>query len=177
MERDSTSKAAEKDEAECLAEYEELSASGKTGELSEVSEKELDKYFGNAEDTEDKAFKQFKKQTAAEPEQIVRYNRGGEPLWIANSANTIESQLQKLPSCIHCQGPLQFEFQIMPQMLVLLKDESLDWGVVAVYTCSRSCNISGYVEEHIIKQDIIAAAEEQNWCVYKPILFVNDETN
>ncbi|XP_034475877.1 programmed cell death protein 2 [Drosophila innubila] len=162
MERDSASEVAEKDEAVCLAEYEELSASGKTGELNDVSEKELDKYFGNAEATEDKAFKRFKKQTAAEPEQIVRYKRGGEPLWIANTADTIESQLQKLPSCSHCQGPLQFEFQIMPQMLVPLKDDSLDWGVVAVYTCARSCNISGYVEEHIIKQDIIAAAEEQN---------------
>ncbi|KAL7737774.1 hypothetical protein ACLKA6_006164 [Drosophila palustris] len=165
MERDSTSEAAdkaEKDEAACLAEYEEFSASGKTGELSNVSENELDKYFGNAEEKEDKAFKQFKKQTAAEPEQIVRYKRGGEPLWIANTADTIESQLRTLPSCSHCQGPLQFEFQIMPQMLVLLKDDSLDWGVVAVFTCVRSCQISGYVEEHLIKQDIIAAAEEQS---------------
>jgi len=159
MERDPTSdpaKAAEKDEAVCLAEYEELSASGKTGELNDVSEKELDKYFGNAEEAEDKAFRQFKKQTEAEPEQILRYKRGGEPLWIANTVDTIESQLQNLPSCSHCNGPLQFEFQIMPQMLVLLKDDSLDWGVVAVYTCSKSCKVNGYVEEHVIKQDIIA---------------------
>ncbi|XP_064544196.1 programmed cell death protein 2 [Drosophila montana] len=147
-----------KDEQACLAEYEQLSASGKTGELSDLPEKELDKYFGSASAAEDKAFQKFKQQIAAEPEQIVRYKRQGEPLWIANVADTIEDQLQALPNCAQCGGPRQFEFQIMPQMLVLLKDETLDWGVLAVYTCSRSCPISGYVEEYLIKQDIVGSA-------------------
>ncbi|KAH8371058.1 hypothetical protein KR093_006016 [Drosophila rubida] len=158
MEPEHASEVVEKDEEECLAEYKELSATGQTGDLSDVSEKELDKYFGNTDASEDKAFKQFRKQTASEPEQIVRYKRGGEPLWIADIKDTIEEQLQALPSCQHCQGPLQFEFQIMPQMLVLLKDDNLDWGVIAVYSCARSCQIEGYVEEHVIKQDIVAAA-------------------
>ncbi|KAH8261514.1 hypothetical protein KR044_010546 [Drosophila immigrans] len=160
MEPEAASEVVDKDEEECLAEYEELSASGQTGELSEVSEKELDKYFGSGEASEDKAFKQFRKQTAAEPEQIVRYKRGGEPLWIADTEATIAAQLEALPNCRHCQGALQFEFQIMPQMLVQLKDDSLDWGVVAVYSCASSCRINGYVEEHAIKQDIVATATE-----------------
>ncbi|XP_023172841.1 programmed cell death protein 2 [Drosophila hydei] len=160
MERESTSEATEKDEQVCLAEFEELSASGQTGELHDVSEKELDKYFGSAAAADDKAFQSFKKRIAAEPEQIVRYKRQGEPLWIANVKDTIESQLRELPNCAQCGGPRQFEFQIMPQMLTLLKDEHLDWGVLAIYTCASSCPISGYVEEHLIKQDIVDAPAE-----------------
>lgn len=162
MERDPVGgkrEAAEKDEEECLAEYEALSASGKTGELNDVSEKELDKYFGSAAATEDKVFQQFKKIISAEPDQVIRYQRGGEPLWIANVENTVKSQLEGLPSCTQCGGPRQFEFQIMPQMLVQLSDEHLDWGILAVYTCLRSCQIEGYVEEHVVKQDIVAAPE------------------
>ncbi|KAH8396884.1 hypothetical protein KR215_005970 [Drosophila sulfurigaster] len=161
MEPEPAIEAVDKDEEECLAEYEELSASGKTGELKDVSENELDKYFGNAEASEDKAFKEFRKQTAAEPEQIVRYKRSGEPLWISDVESTIGAQLQALPNCRHCQGSLQFEFQIMPQMLVLLKDDSLDWGVIAVYSCAKSCPIDGYVEEHVVKQDIVAPPADE----------------
>lgn len=164
MERESTSEPAVKDEQACLAEYEELSAKGQTGELRDVTETELNKYFGSAAEMEDKAFQSFKKRIAAEPEQIVRYKRQGEPLWIANVKDTIESQLQELPNCSQCGGPRKFEFQLMPQMLTLLKDENLDWGVLAIYTCASSCPINGYVEEHLIKQDIMgpaaAAAEE-----------------
>ncbi|KAH8394626.1 hypothetical protein KR222_000301, partial [Zaprionus bogoriensis] len=162
MERDPSgekTEAAGKDEQACLAEYEELSASGKAGELHDVSEKELDKYFGNAAAAEDKVFQQFKRVTDVEPEQIIRYKRAGEPLWIASVTDTVESQLKALPKCPKCDGPRQFEFQIMPQMLVPLTDEHLDWGILAVYTCTRSCPIEGYVEEHLIKQDIVAAPE------------------
>lgn len=160
MERDPTggqAKSAEKGEDECIAEYENLAACGKTGELSDVSEKELEKYFGKAATTEDKVFQQFKKVISAEPEQVIRYQRGGDPLWITNVTNTVESKLQALPACTHCGGPRKFEFQIMPQVLVQLKDDRLDWGVLAVYTCASSCEISGYVEENVIKQDIAAS--------------------
>ncbi|XP_039482272.1 programmed cell death protein 2 [Drosophila santomea] len=143
-----------------LAEFQELEASGKTGDLSNVSEAEMDKYFGNSAAADDKTFRQFKKQTAAEPDQIVRYKRGGQPLWITNTAKTVEDQLKKLPNCTTCGGSRQFEFQIMPQALTLLEDENLDWGVLAVYTCAKSCPIDGYVEELLIKQDIVE--EEQS---------------
>lgn len=162
MERDPTggqTETAEKDENECLAEYENLAASGKTGELSDVSEKELDKYFGDATATEDKVFHKFKKVISAEPKQIIRYQRGGDPLWITSVADAVERKLQALSGCTHCGGPRKFEFQIMPQMLVQLKDDCLDWGVLAVYTCASSCQISGYVEEHVIKQDIVASPD------------------
>ncbi|XP_030368988.1 programmed cell death protein 2 [Scaptodrosophila lebanonensis] len=138
-----------------LAEFEDLAASGKTGELKDVSEAELDKYFGSSAAVDDKTFRIFKMEIAAEPEQIVRYKRGGTPLWIANTTGTVDSQLQSVPNCSQCGGPRQFEFQIMPQTLVILKDDRLDWGVIAIYTCTTSCDIKGYVEEHVIKQDIV----------------------
>ncbi|XP_016974744.1 programmed cell death protein 2 [Drosophila rhopaloa] len=150
----------DKDDEARLAEFQELEASGQTGDLSNVPEAEMDKYFGNTATADDKTFRQFKKQTAAEPDQIVRYKRGGQPLWIANTAQTVEDQLKELPNCTHCGGARQLEFQIMPQTLTLLEDENLDWGVLAVYTCAKSCAIEGYVEELLIKQDIVA--EEQS---------------
>ncbi|XP_017149479.2 programmed cell death protein 2 [Drosophila miranda] len=145
-----------KDDDARLAEFEALQASGNTGDLSNVSEAEMDKYFGNTAGSDDKTFRQFKKQIADEPEQIVRYKRGGEPLWITNTAATVADQLKSLPNCSQCGGIRQFEFQIMPQTLVLLKEEFLDWGVLAVYTCAKSCPIEGYVEEHMVKQDVVS---------------------
>ncbi|XP_068144274.1 programmed cell death protein 2 [Drosophila tropicalis] len=148
-----------KDEKERLAEFKQLEAQGKTGDLSNVSEAEMDKYFGQTAMTvDDKIFRHFKKQISLEPEQIIRYQRGGNPLWITNVAETVESQLE-IEQCPNCGGERQFEFQIMPQMLTLLKDEQLDWGILAVYTCSKSCPIQGYVKEYVIKQDILETQE------------------
>lgn len=48
----------------------------------------------------------------------------------------------------------------MPQLLIDLGFEntlnSLDWGILAVFTCKNSCTPkSGYVPEFIWKQDIV----------------------
>lgn len=48
----------------------------------------------------------------------------------------------------------------MPQLLIHLKLEnifkSIDWGILAIYTCRKSCAPqSKYVQEYIWKQDII----------------------
>jgi len=117
------------------------------------------------ESTGYKAFSVFKKRISAAPEQILRYSRGGNPLWIS------DTPLPSVPPCELCHGPRQFEFQIMPQLLSHLNvDEvgkSIDWGVVAIFACSRSCDISlpeekdanslvrsAYAPEFIIKQDV-----------------------
>lgn len=49
--------------------------------------------------------------------------------------------------------------QVMPQLLNYLKADTLgrsvDWGVVAVFTCAESCRLGiGYTEEFVWKQDI-----------------------
>lgn len=51
-------------------------------------------------------------------------------------------------------------FQIMPQLINYLDFEdplnSLDWGIIAIFTCKKSCvPKAGYVSEWVWKQDIV----------------------
>ena len=49
----------------------------------------------------------------------------------------------------------------MPQMLNLLKNYDLDWGVIAVYTCKNDCDVnSKYTDEFAYKQDITNGDDE-----------------
>lgn len=54
-------------------------------------------------------------------------------------------------------------FQVMPQLLNYLKADrlgrSVDWGVLAVFTCAESCGLgAGYTEEFVWKQDLLDTA-------------------
>ncbi|XP_006780011.1 programmed cell death protein 2 isoform X1 [Neolamprologus brichardi] len=106
-------------------------------------------------ETEDsKVFQRFKKKIAPEPQQVIRYSRGGSPLWV--SSQHIPSD-EDIPPCT-CGAKRTFEFQVMPQLLNSLSVDStgasIDWGTAAVYTCSASCECSDqYCPEVIWKQD------------------------
>ncbi|KAM8877160.1 programmed cell death protein 2 isoform 2-T2 [Synchiropus picturatus] len=133
-------------------------------------------------DTEDsKVFQRFKRRIAAEPHQVLRYTRGGSPLWV--SSQLIPSE-QDIPPCT-CGARRTFEFQaslsaalqraachsespiscgvsavvqVMPQLLNSLRVDStgasVDWGTLAVFTCADSCNHDNqYCTEFIWKQD------------------------
>eukprot|EP00126_Sphaerothecum_destruens_P002387 Sdes_comp15827_c0_seq1m4904 len=123
----------------------------------------------------DETFKQFQHRISAEPEQICRYERGGQPLWVSDQ---IDQKLNSL-CCKSCGGKVVFEFQILPQLLYFLRVErlqestdsyenirhSIDWGTLAIYTCANSCSLTSqggslYLEEHIIKQNFSLSAEE-----------------
>ncbi|NXN12800.1 PDCD2 protein, partial [Indicator maculatus] len=107
------------------------------------------------ETKDDKIFQMFKEKIAAEPEQIIRYCRGGEgPVWV--SGGNIPEE-KDIPNCL-CGAKRIFEFQIMPQLLNHLKvdslGESIDWGTLVVYTCAENCSEGNeYLEEFIWKQD------------------------
>ncbi|XP_016841519.1 programmed cell death protein 2 [Nasonia vitripennis] len=137
-----------------LQKFEELVKTGQAGTLQ--SEKDIDDdLLKMASDIEDKTFSKFRKRIKGEPEQVLRYNRGGSPLFISSS-----HQPESIPKCEECGGDRQFEFQIMPQLLVYLKVdnilESIDWGIMAIYTCKNSCTPkTKYVQEYVWKQDII----------------------
>ncbi|XP_068630272.1 programmed cell death protein 2 [Battus philenor] len=124
------------------------------GTLSNISESEIEQYTRNM--PEDKVFSKFSKRISRHPEQVLRYDRGGNPLWITeNSVNN----LINIPKCQYCNGERQFEFQVMPQLLNFINAgidfNSLDWGILAIYTCKNSCNEGlAYKEEFIIKQDL-----------------------
>ncbi|XP_063379177.1 programmed cell death protein 2 [Cydia fagiglandana] len=143
------------DENREMAKLNEMIKEKKAGTLSNVSESELEQYAGRAV-PDDKVFNKFNKRVARHPEQVLRYDRGGTPLWITGNAENCITQVE---NCEYCNGERQFEFQIMPQLLnfinVGLDINSVDWGVLVVYTCKASCNKGpAYKKEFIIKQDI-----------------------
>uniref|UniRef100_A0A8C5H2H7 MYND-type domain-containing protein n=1 Tax=Gouania willdenowi TaxID=441366 RepID=A0A8C5H2H7_GOUWI len=142
----------EKDEAEDEDDVtkESVVASSVTDALAESELEEMAMH--ETEDT--KVFQSFKKKIAAEPQQVVRYSRGGFPLWV--SSQHVPSD-QDIPACT-CGAKRIFEFQVMPQLLNSLcvdsTGASVDWGTLAVYTCSVSCNQEEeYSSEFIWKQD------------------------
>ncbi|XP_035538005.1 programmed cell death protein 2 isoform X2 [Morone saxatilis] len=141
----------EKDTKETEEEEEEAGADSLADTLEETDLEEMAMH-----ETEDnKVFQRFKKKIAPEPHQVVRYSRGGSPLWI--SSQHIPSD-QDVPPCT-CGAKRIFEFQVMPQLLNSLcvdsKGASIDWGTLAVYACSASCyHDDQYCPEFIWKQDV-----------------------
>ncbi|KAK9870013.1 hypothetical protein WA026_006108 [Henosepilachna vigintioctopunctata] len=131
-----------------MKKFTELSSDGKLGTMSGISEEELVSYSATEHD---KIFSKFRKHINNNPEQVLRYSRGGQPLLISS-----EVIPKDIPDCEYCGSSRQFEFQVMPQMLTLLKDCTLDWGVLLFYTCKRSCvdkNVN-YRKEFVVKQDV-----------------------
>ncbi|XP_060687874.1 LOW QUALITY PROTEIN: programmed cell death protein 2 [Hemiscyllium ocellatum] len=109
------------------------------------------------ESKEDRIFAKFKRRIALAPDQVLRYCRGGSPLWV--SEENVPSDVD-IPSCA-CGAKREFEFQVMPQLLNHLKmdsfGESLDWGTLVVYTCEQNCDHGNeYSAEFIWKQDFSA---------------------
>ncbi|GJQ64999.1 putative programmed cell death protein [Trypoxylus dichotomus] len=130
-----------------MEEYKKLETEGKTGTLNDISETELE---AHADIKEDEVFAAFQKRIAGNKEQVLRYKRSSEPLWIAK-----EPRPDNIPRCEYCDSERQFEFQVMPQMLAILDETAIDWGILAVYTCKKSCNADKcYKKEFIYKQDV-----------------------
>nr|XP_033795707.1 programmed cell death protein 2 [Geotrypetes seraphini] len=124
-------------------------------QLECVSDEELDA-MAKHETKEDKVFEAFKKRIASEPEQILRYCIGSDPIWISNEKVPQEKDIPNCP----CGAKRIFEFQVMPQLLNYLKadslNESIDWGTLVVYTCSEHCSCENkYTEEFVWKQDFL----------------------
>lgn len=139
--------APEEAEARRLKEYEDFVAKNKSGTLPDVSDTDLESH---AAGSMDQTFSKFRKRVSINPEQVLRYDRGGNPLWIADDLFP-----GQIPNCEYCDSERQFEFQIMPQLLYSLHEYALDWGTLIVYTCKNSCDAGpSYKREYIFKQDI-----------------------
>ncbi|XP_061600786.1 programmed cell death protein 2 [Cololabis saira] len=115
------------------------------------------------ETEENRVFQRFKKKIAPEPHQVIRYSRGGNPLWV--SSQHIPSD-ENIPPCT-CGAKRAFEFQVMPQLLNSLcvdsTGASIDWGTLVVYTCSVSCDHDDqYYPEFIWKQDFSSDQQSQD---------------
>lgn len=150
----------EEDEKKRVKDYEKLVSAGKTGELNDIPESEISQYIVN----QDENFTKFNKRIEHNRDQVLRYEWNGDPLWIAKPTNT------EIPNCENCGSSRVFEFQIMPQLLNKFYDEnqeftseSLDWGVIVVYSCAESCDIdSKYCREFILKQDLLSELSEND---------------
>lgn len=99
------------DEVRRLKDYEEFlkkqKENAKDDLLDNVPDEEFDKYTSQVDD--DKVFHKFKKRIAADPEQVIRFARGGTPLWITTKDQPSENDI---PACEKCKAPRVFEFQV-----------------------------------------------------------------
>ncbi len=80
--------------------------------------------------------------------QVLRYIRwdssGNGALWVSSKGRLRSCP----PPCEMCGSERLFEFQVMPQLIhavPMQREEDfscsgLDWGVLAVYTCTKSCS-------------------------------------
>ncbi|XP_044586777.1 programmed cell death protein 2-like [Cotesia glomerata] len=104
-----------------------MMAEKKAGYLQDVEDKQLEEA---AKEDDDEAFTEFKERIKRRPAQVLRYQRGGDPLLVSK-----ENKPQKIPPCENCNSRRTFEFQIMPQLLNKLNcsnENSIDWGVLLV---------------------------------------------
>ncbi|OWF47269.1 programmed cell death protein 2-like [Mizuhopecten yessoensis] len=152
---DSDDESDTKGEKEKWEEYQDFLKSDKAGNLipDSVPKSELEK-MATVENLDDKIFRKFKERIKTNPDQVLRYNKGGQPLLV--SVNHIPKETD-IPAC-SCGAKRIFEFQVMPQLLSHLQvdqlSDSLDWGTLCVYTCSNSCEIgNSYQPEFLWKQD------------------------
>ena len=100
--------------------------------------------------------------------QVLRYchTATSVPLWLSTTGRP-----KAIPPCARCGAARWFEFQVLPQLLLALDQnedpttsdpsasDALDWGTVAVYSCSASCGApsgasSAYTEEFVWHQQV-----------------------
>ncbi|XP_074267526.1 uncharacterized protein LOC141590912 [Silene latifolia] len=111
-------------------------------EMDETSKSMLDMFGG---DDDKKSWAIFQERLARAPEQVLRYSRdeGAQPLWPTSNGRPSRADI---PKCSYCKGAMNFEFQILPQLLyyfgVRNDVDSLDWATIVVYTCADSCDAS-----------------------------------
>ncbi|KFP24181.1 Programmed cell death protein 2-like, partial [Colius striatus] len=104
----------------------------------------------------DHTFHKFMKRISVCQEQILRYSRGGQPLFITCPPANID---KGIPACSNCGSNRVFEFQLMPALVSMLQsdsDLSVEFGTAIVYTCERSCwpaNNKTPLEEFVFVQE------------------------
>ncbi|CAH0559470.1 unnamed protein product [Brassicogethes aeneus] len=129
---------------ELLQEYqqrnEEITKASSPGHGDSPTETAYEKYEKSNPAHGDKMFYHFMSKIQTNPAQLLRYSRDMEsPLLLY--------PVQEVPKkCQHCQGPVTFEFQLVPTLITKLKligdakpCARVEFGTVLVYTCQSSC--------------------------------------
>ncbi|CCU82597.1 PDCD2/Programmed cell death protein 2 [Blumeria hordei DH14] len=128
------------------------------------------------ESTIDKTFQTFADRLAQNPEQVIRYEFGGQPLLYSKkdvvgkllssggpdlAKVSLDSSLSnRIPRCALCKTERVFELQLTPQAIAELErgaysiDDGMDWGTILIGVCRSNCiphgvpsGEVGYVEE------------------------------
>ncbi|KAI5792864.1 programmed cell death protein 2 [Pyronema domesticum] len=117
----------------------------------------------------DTTFQKFADRVGQNPEQVLRYERGGQPLLYSDSDEVAklllekggkECSMKRVPACKGCgKRDRQFEFQLMPHAIAVLEGDSMslegmEWGTIIVGTCNctpkaRDGNGVGWCEEWV----------------------------
>lgn len=112
------------------------------------------------ESSMDATFQKFADRMSQNPDQVIRYEHGGQPL-LYSKTDGVGAQLTKstMPGCSNCGSRRTFEVQMTPHAITELEadDMSLDgmeWGTIIVGVCEKDCvprqtelGKVGYVEE------------------------------
>ncbi|KAI3371341.1 hypothetical protein L3Q82_023550 [Scortum barcoo] len=130
---------------ELLREYERREGVA-VGELECGGGGEEEKYEKTKARHGDAVFSRFMKKISLCPQQILRYCRGGKPLFISKPPPNLA---QMVSACGSCGASRTFELQLMPALVSLLRrkdggaEVELEFGTVLVYTCTKSCWTAG----------------------------------
>ena len=132
----------------------------------------------------DRHFTRFRRRIAYNPDQVLRYERGGTELWVSEEG-AVSGGGREGSLCERCGGKRVFECQVLPQLLYYLDTEEsgvrrtdeddkavamralkegLDWGSLFVYTCERNCGVgeAEYMREWVHVQQHSGQYAQQN---------------
>lgn len=111
--------------------------------------------------TLDKTFHKFARRLAQNPEQVLRYEYGGQPLLYSGTdaiaprfivPHNKAGAVQGMPRCENCGAGRVFELQLVPGLIEALEegeeigvDEGMEWGTIILGVCSKNCAVVGEV--------------------------------
>lgn len=125
------------------------------------------------ESSMDRTFQKFADRLEQNPEQVLRYEFGGQPLLYSNQdlvgkmlegssgQGKVRSVGSRVPRCTNCGAERVFELQLTPHAIVDLEAEELgiegmEWGTIILMVCGKDCVARGvgagevgYVEEWV----------------------------
>lgn len=105
------------------------------------------------ESSMDSDFQKFADRLAQNPEQVIRYEFGGQPLLFSkkDAVGKLLSGSGRMPRCGNCGSGRAFEVQLTPNAIAELEAEEMslegmDWGTIAVGVCEADCQARGVLE-------------------------------
>lgn len=125
----------------------------------QITERDLKEIERGVIDLDQQRLATFSLKLSRFPEQVLRYcpALGAKAMWPSKTKAPNDSVI---PDCPKCGAKRKFEFQILPTIVsfivpredIELNDTTLDFGSIAIYTCSNSCalDVGEFAEEYCL---------------------------